>query len=158
MKLYNIITENLKLTDKQLKRVRSVHKALRTGTTKLIIQTRDGKKEVNVRYELPIQYEAVTTHWGDLGVEFPILIPNGDEDIAEFPCKVWLLDPQKGEILVNNELTIKDKKDFLYGSNETGWIHPREVTMGKVYMDTLNFIYNRYNQYDIFINMFPKED
>jgi hypothetical protein len=158
MKLYKVITENLELSDKQLKRVRSVHKVLRTGTSKLNIETRSGKKQVNVRYELPEQYEPAITNWGDLGMEFPVLVPNGDENDAEFPCKVWLLDPKRGEILVNNELTVKDKKDFLYGSNETGWLNPRDVTMGKVYMETLGVIYNKYNQFDIFINMFPKED
>jgi hypothetical protein len=158
MKLYKIITENQKLSDNQLKKIKSVHKVLRTGKFKLSVDTRYGKKEVNVRYELPIEYQPEITNWGDLGVEFPVIIPKGNEDIAEFPCKVWLLDAQGGEMFVNDQLTLADKKDFLYGSNETGWLRPKDVTMGKVYMETLGAIYNKYNQFDIFINMFPQED
>jgi hypothetical protein len=157
MKLYKVITENLELSDKQLKRVRSVHKVLRTGTTSFKLQTRKGMKEFNMRYELPMEHEPVTTVWNDLGVEFPVYIQNGKEENAEFPCKVWIMDPKQGEILVNDLLTGKDKKDILYGNNPTGYFDPRDINMGEVYGLTLSAIYDKYTKFNIFVNMFPKE-
>jgi hypothetical protein len=158
MKLYNVITENLDLTDNQLKRVRSVHKALRTGITSFKLPTRKGTKEFNMRYELPMEHEAVTTVWNDLGVEFPVYVQNGKEEDADFPCKVWMMDPEQGEILVNDLLTGRDKKDILYGKNPTAYLDPRDVNMGDVYRLTLSAIYDKYSKFDIFVNMYPKEN
>ena len=158
MKLYKVITENLELSDKQLKRVRSVHKVLRTGTTSFKLQTRKGMKEFNMRYELPVEHEAVKTHWNDLGVEFPVDNTNGEEENAEFPCKVWMMDPKQGEILVNDLLTSRDKKHILYGKNPSAYLDPRDVDMGDVYVKTLSNIYDKYGKFNIFVNMYAKGD
>ncbi len=156
MKLLDIIKEQRKLSSVQNKKIRNIHTYLKSGKFKIHFKTVNGDKDYNLRYELPDSYQPFITPHGSMGVEYTVDMTNEEKPV--FPCKIWLNDPKQGEILLNDKLTKYDIDRILYGSNESGWQTNRVISHGRLYLKGLEEIYDRFRRFNIFVNMFPKEN
>lgn len=156
MKLLDIINESTKLTDTQKKKIKHIHLYLKSGKIKTHFRTLNDEKIYELRYQLPDTFEPFITPHGLMGIEYTVDVTN--EEKPEFPTKIWLMDPEQGEILLNDRLTKQDIHRILYGSNESGWETNRTITHGRLFLKGLEEIYERFRKHNIFVNMFPKEN
>lgn len=159
MKLLDIIKEQRELSSVQNKKIRNIHTYLKSGKFKTHFRTLNDEKTYEFRYQLPDTFEPFITPHGLMGIEYTVDVTN--EEKPDFPTKIWLIDPEQGEILLNDRLTKQDIKRILYGSNESGWHgweRNRTISHGRLYLKGLEEIYDRFRRFNIFVNMFPKED
>jgi hypothetical protein len=159
MKLLDIIREQrnqIQLTDAQVKKIRSIHKALKTGRVKIHFKSLDGDKVYHLRYELPDTFKPFITAWNKLGIEYEVNM--SIEDKPEFPCKIWLMDPEEGETLLNDKLTTYDRDVILFGSGDSGWKTSKDLSPGRLYLQALSKVYTKFLMFNIAVHMYPSED
>ena len=154
MKLLDIIKEENNLNDAQLKKIRSIHRVLKSGTVKMHFKSLSGDKVYHLRYELSDEYEpCLSKKTGYLEIRYGV-----NMNKPNLPCKIWLMDPEQGEILLNDKLTTYDKDCILFGSGDSGWKTTKELNLGRLYRQALVKIYTKFLMFNISVNMFPKED
>jgi hypothetical protein len=128
------LNENL---DKERKKVKSVHKAIRKGMVNV-----DGN---SFRYELPEDYDLFAVETGLISINFPfynedILGENGGLGI---PLKVWRMEDGK-DVSVNEILSFEDVSNICYGDE-----YLINTKSGLDYVNVRRKVKNRYRNFYI---------
>jgi hypothetical protein len=138
MKLLNIINEDTNV-DKERKRVKTIHKAIRRG-----IVTVEGYR---FRYELPEEY---TFHMvDDVLTQTSIKFTFYNHDLGQnfggvgLPLKVWRIEDGK-DVFVNGNLSKDNVSDIVYGDE-----YLLNTRSGVDYANVKNKVKNKYGNFDI---------
>jgi hypothetical protein len=138
MKLLNIINENTNV-DKERKRVKTIHKAIRRG-----IVTVEGYR---FRYELPEEY---TFHMvDDVLTQTSIKFTFYNHDLGQnfggvgLPLRVWRIEDGK-DVFVNGNLSKDNVSDIVYGDE-----YLLNTRSGVDYANVKNKVKNKYGNFDI---------
>lgn len=145
------LNENLvhKITDEDRKKVKLVHRAIRSGVVNV--------NDVRYRYELPENYEMSPANNKIIRIRFEFyrkdLISNGNRGNNrgdKLPLKLWRLGEGK-DIYINGLLDNDDVSDICYGTH----YHQKETT--QEYMTVKNVVRRRYNNFNIALDVSPAE-
>ena len=123
--------------DKEMKRVRTIHRSLRKG----VISLKNGDR---FRYELPEEY---TFHVVDESISVRFTFYNqdvtGDKGGINLPLKVWRIQDGKDEY-INEILSAYDVADICYGDE-----YKMDTKSGVEYINVKNKVRNKYRNFDI---------
>jgi hypothetical protein len=140
------LNENLvhKITDEDRKKVKLVHRAIRSGVVNV--------NDVRYRYELPENYEISPANNKIIRLRFEfynadLIGPNPGEKL---PLKLWRIEEGK-DTYINGLLDSTDVSDICYGEH----YHQKETT--QEYMKVKNVVRRRYNNFRISLDVSPKD-
>ena len=139
MKFIDLINEGTNV-DKERKRVKTVHKAIRKG----VVTMSNG---VRFRYELPEEYtfHVVDDQLEQTSIQFTFYNQDvvGENGGLGLPLKVWRMEEGK-DVFVNERLSKDDVSDIVYG--EQYLINTRSSVD---YLNVKNKVKNKYRNFDI---------
>jgi len=140
------LNENLvhKITDEDRKKVKLVHKAIRSGIVKV--------NDVRYRYELPENYEMSPANNKIISIRFEFYNADliGPDRGEKLPLKIWRIEEGK-DTYINGLLDSTDVSDICYGEH----YHQKETT--QEYMTVRNVVRRRYYNFRISLDVSPKD-
>ena len=128
------LNENI---DKERKKVKSVHKAIRKGMVDV-----DGN---SFRYELPEEYDLYVVETGLISINFPFYNEDilGEYGGLGIPLKVWRIEDGK-DVSVNEILSYNDVSNICYGDE-----YLINTKSGLDYLNVKRKVKNKYRNFDI---------
>ena len=140
------LNENLvhKITDEDRKKVKLVHRAIRSGVVNV--------NDVRYRYELPENYEISPANNKIIRIRFEFYRGDlrGNNRGEKLPLKLWRIEDDK-DVYINGLLDNADVSDICYGEH----YHQKETT--QEYMKIKNVVRRRYNNFNIALDVSPIE-
>lgn len=129
------------LNDEDRKRVKLVHRAIRSGVVKV--------NDIRYRYEFPENYQlSPTLNRPMIRFEFYNGDLKGNKGGLKLPLKVWRIEEGE-DTYINSLLDKQDVSDICYGQN----YHQKDIT--QEYMMVKNVVRRRYDNFNIAIDVYP---
>ena len=129
------------LNDEDRKRVKLVHRAIRSGVVKV--------NDIRYRYEFPENYQlSPTLNRPMIRFEFYNGDLKGNKGGLKLPLKVWRIEEGE-DTYINSLLDKQDVSDICYGQN----YHQKDIT--QEYLMVKNVVRRRYDNFNIAIDVYP---